>query len=107
MYEFRADRQIVRRRRQRRERALSQAGRAGSGARSRARAARDRQRRVPGYLTGATAVLGLAVGFLMTIINRTDFPALGDGLWWAVVRPKEKMRERLDAIEAKLDQGRG
>jgi voltage-gated potassium channel len=42
-------------------------------------------RHVFGYLAGATAVLGLVVGFLMTIVDRTDFPTFGDGVWWAVV----------------------
>jgi len=37
------------------------------------------------YLAGATAVLALAVGFLVTIIDSRDFPTFGDGLWWAVV----------------------
>jgi hypothetical protein len=30
-------------------------------------------------------VLALAVGFLVTIIDSRDFPAFGDGPWWAVV----------------------
>ena len=42
-------------------------------------------RHVFGYLAGATAVLGLVVGFVMTLIDRTDFPTFGDGVWWAVV----------------------
>jgi voltage-gated potassium channel len=42
-------------------------------------------RHVFGYLAGATAVVALAVGFLMTIIDRRDFPTFGDGIWWAVV----------------------
>jgi voltage-gated potassium channel len=42
-------------------------------------------RHVFGYLAGATAILGLVVGFLMTIIDRTDFHTFGDGVWWAVV----------------------
>jgi voltage-gated potassium channel len=42
-------------------------------------------RHVFGYLAGITALLGLAVGFVMTIIDRTDFPTFGDGVWWAVV----------------------
>jgi voltage-gated potassium channel len=43
------------------------------------------RRHVFGYLAGATAVLGLVVGFVMTIIDREDFPTFGDGVWWAVV----------------------
>jgi voltage-gated potassium channel len=42
-------------------------------------------RHVFGYLAGATAVLALAVGFLVTIIDNRDFPTFGDGVWWAVV----------------------
>jgi voltage-gated potassium channel len=42
-------------------------------------------RHVFGYLAGATAILGLVVGFVMTIIDRTDFHTFGDGVWWAVV----------------------
>jgi voltage-gated potassium channel len=42
-------------------------------------------RHVFGYLAGFTAILGLVVGFLMTIIDRTDFHSFGDGVWWAVV----------------------
>jgi voltage-gated potassium channel len=42
-------------------------------------------RHVFGYLAGATAVLALATGFLVTIIAPKDFETFGDGLWWAVV----------------------
>ena len=42
-------------------------------------------RHVFGYLAGATAVLALAVGFLVTIIDCSDFHSLGDGVWPAVV----------------------
>lgn len=42
-------------------------------------------RHVFGYLAGVTAVLGIGVGFLMTLTDRTDFPTFGDGVWWAVV----------------------
>ena len=42
-------------------------------------------RHVFGYLAAATAALGLVVGFVMTIIDREDFPTFGDGVWWAVV----------------------
>jgi hypothetical protein len=55
-------------------------------ARVRTRARRAIARRhVFGYLAGTTAVLALAAGFLMTIIDRRDFPTFGDALWWAVV----------------------
>jgi voltage-gated potassium channel len=42
-------------------------------------------RHVFGYLAGATAVLGFVVGFVMTLVDRTDFHTFGDGVWWAVV----------------------
>jgi hypothetical protein len=35
-------------------------------------------RHVFGYIAGATAVLGLVVGFVMTTIDRTDFHTFGD-----------------------------
>jgi len=38
-----------------------------------------------GHLAGSTAVLALAVGFLVTIIDCSDFHSLGDGVWSAVV----------------------
>lgn len=42
-------------------------------------------RHVFGWLAGATALLALATGFLVTIIAPKDFETFGDGLWWAVV----------------------
>jgi voltage-gated potassium channel len=42
-------------------------------------------RHVFGLLAGATAVLALVVGFVVTIIDPKDFHTFGDGLWWAVV----------------------
>ena len=42
-------------------------------------------RHVFGYLAAATALLALATGFLVTIIDRKDFHTFGDGIWWAVV----------------------
>ena len=42
-------------------------------------------RHVFGYLAAATALLTLATGFLVTIIDRKDFHTFGDGVWWAVV----------------------
>jgi hypothetical protein len=46
-------------------------------------------RHVFGYLAGATAVLGLVVGFVMTIIDRADFPTFGDGCGgrWSRLEP--------------------
>ena len=42
-------------------------------------------RRVFGYLAGATAIIGIGAGILVTIIDRQDFPTVGDGIWWAIV----------------------
>lgn len=42
-------------------------------------------RRVFGYLAGATALVGIGAGVLVTIIDRQDFPTVGDGIWWAIV----------------------
>ena len=36
------------------------------------------------YLAIATAVLAIAVGSVMTLIDKKDFPTVGDGLWWAI-----------------------
>jgi voltage-gated potassium channel len=37
------------------------------------------------YLAGAALVLSCAAGVLVWLVDRRDFPTLGDGLWWAVV----------------------
>ena len=37
------------------------------------------------YLAGATVVLTLASGLSVWLIDRRDFPSLGEALWWAVV----------------------
>jgi voltage-gated potassium channel len=42
-------------------------------------------RRVFGYLAGATAIVGVGAGILVTIIDHKDFPTVGDGIWWAIV----------------------
>ena len=42
-------------------------------------------RRVFAYLAGATAVIGIGAGILVTIIDHKDFPTVGDGIWWAIV----------------------
>jgi voltage-gated potassium channel len=42
-------------------------------------------RRVFPYLAFVTALLGLVAGFVVTIIDRKDFPTFGDGVWWAIV----------------------
>src|SRR5262245_37860451 len=42
-------------------------------------------RRVFPYLVVTTAVLGLLAGFLVTLVDRKDFPTFGTGVWWAIV----------------------
>ena len=42
-------------------------------------------RRVFGYLAGATALVGIGAGILVTIIDHKDFATVGDGIWWAIV----------------------
>jgi len=42
-------------------------------------------RRVFGYLAGATALVGIGAGVLVTIIDHKDFATVGDGIWWAIV----------------------
>lgn len=42
-------------------------------------------RRVFAYLAGATAVIGIGAGILVTIIDHEDFPTVGDGIWWSIV----------------------
>ena len=42
-------------------------------------------RRVFGYLAGATALVGIGAGVLVTIIDHKDFANVGDGIWWAIV----------------------
>jgi len=42
-------------------------------------------RRVFPYLAVVTALLGVLAGFVVTIIDRKDFPTFGDGVWWAIV----------------------
>jgi voltage-gated potassium channel Kch len=37
------------------------------------------------YLAGATVVLSVAAGVTVWLIDRRDFPTLGDGLWWSLV----------------------
>jgi voltage-gated potassium channel len=41
--------------------------------------------RVFRYLVGSTIVLTVASGVVVWIIDRKDFPTLGDALWWALV----------------------
>jgi voltage-gated potassium channel Kch len=42
-------------------------------------------RRVFPYLAVVTLLLGLLAGFVVTLVDRQDFPTFGDGVWWAVV----------------------
>jgi voltage-gated potassium channel len=42
-------------------------------------------RRVFAYLAGATAIVGISSGILVTIIDHKDFANAGDGIWWAIV----------------------
>jgi voltage-gated potassium channel len=42
-------------------------------------------RRVFPYLALVTLGLGLLAGFLVTLVDKKDFPTFGDGVWWAIV----------------------
>jgi len=42
-------------------------------------------RRVFPYLASITILLGLLAGFVVTIVDRRDFPTFGTGVWWAIV----------------------
>jgi voltage-gated potassium channel Kch len=42
-------------------------------------------RRVFPYLALVTIGLGLLAGFVVTLVDRKDFPSFGDGVWWAIV----------------------
>jgi len=42
-------------------------------------------RRVFPYLAVVTFGLGLLAGFIVTLIDRKDFPTFGTGVWWAIV----------------------
>jgi voltage-gated potassium channel len=37
------------------------------------------------YLALVTVALGLLSGFLVTLVDRQDFPTFGTGVWWAIV----------------------
>jgi voltage-gated potassium channel len=41
--------------------------------------------RVIPYLAGMTAGVAALAGFVVTLIDREDFPTFGDGVWWAIV----------------------
>ena len=42
-------------------------------------------RRIFPYLVLMTASLGLLAGFLVTLVDRKDFPNFGVAVWWAIV----------------------
>jgi voltage-gated potassium channel Kch len=42
-------------------------------------------RRVFPYLAVVTLGLGLLAGFVVTLVDRKDFPTFGIGVWWAIV----------------------
>ena len=42
-------------------------------------------RRIFPFLVGVTAGLALLAGFIVTLIDRQDFPTFGTGVWWAIV----------------------
>jgi voltage-gated potassium channel len=42
-------------------------------------------RRVFPYLAFMTFGLGLAAGFVVTLVDRKDFPTFGTAVWWAIV----------------------
>ena len=37
------------------------------------------------FLAIATFALALAAGFVVTLVDRKDFPTFGTGVWWAIV----------------------
>jgi voltage-gated potassium channel len=41
--------------------------------------------RVIPYLAGALVVVSLLSGFVVTLIDREDFPTFGTGVWWSIV----------------------
>ena len=41
--------------------------------------------RVFPYLAVTTLLVGLLAGFVVTLVDRQDFPTFGDGVWWAIV----------------------
>jgi voltage-gated potassium channel len=50
----------------------------------RARRAAASGRVIP-YLAASIAGLAVLTGFISTLVDRKDFPTLGDGIWWAIV----------------------
>jgi voltage-gated potassium channel Kch len=37
------------------------------------------------YLAVTTLLVGLLAGFVVTLVDKQDFPTFGDGIWWAIV----------------------
>jgi voltage-gated potassium channel len=42
-------------------------------------------RRVFPYLAVVTLAIGLLAGFVVTLVDRQDFPTFGTAVWWAIV----------------------
>jgi voltage-gated potassium channel len=42
-------------------------------------------RRIFPYLVLTTACLAVVSGFIVTLVDRKDFPDLGTGIWWSIV----------------------
>ena len=42
-------------------------------------------RRVFPFLMATTAGLGVLSGFVVTLVDKKDFPTFGTGIWWAIV----------------------
>jgi voltage-gated potassium channel len=40
--------------------------------------------RILPFLAGATIALSFAAGLLVHLVDETDFPTVGDGIWWAI-----------------------
>ena len=58
--------------------------RSGLSLQDRARRAAMSGRVIP-YLAAAIASLAVLTGFVATLLDRRDFPTLGDGIWWSIV----------------------
>ena len=43
------------------------------------------RRRIFPFLLMVTTALALLAGFIVTLVDRDDFPTFGTGLWWAIV----------------------
>lgn len=63
---------------------VAQRKRPGLGLQDRARRAAMSGRVIP-YLAAAIASLAVLTGFVATLLDRRDFPTLGDGIWWSIV----------------------